>query len=103
MRAKTLTTVTLDTVLVQDQQPFLNTTDDNVVILSIRSGSYLKLNSVGGEIWKMFARPNRVSQICDALFGDYDVERSNLTREVTQFVESLVRHKLLRVLERERD
>ena len=103
MSGKALTAVSLDTVLVQDQQPFLNTTAKNVIILGIRSGLYLRLNNVGSEIWRMFARPSRVSQVCDALFQNYDVEQSTLTREVTQFVESLVQHKLLRVLDGEHD
>ena len=46
----------------------------NVVVLSIRAGSYFDFNRVGSEIWAMLAEPRRVAGILDALAQNYDVD-----------------------------
>src|SRR5262245_42955121 len=66
-----LMTVTLDTILVRDGEPISATVNEDVVVLSMRAGSYFGFNRVGSEIWNTLSEPRRVDQIFDALSQSY--------------------------------
>jgi Coenzyme PQQ synthesis protein D (PqqD) len=91
--------VTGDTILVQDGEPIPATVDQDVILLSIRAGSYFGLNRVGGEIWNMLAEPKRVRQICDALLHQHDVDSETVSRDVIPFLQTLIERRLIRVVD----
>jgi hypothetical protein len=91
--------VTIDSVLVQDEEPRAADLDGGVVVLSVRAGSYFGFNEVATEIWNMLAEPCRVSQIFDSLAERHDVEMETLARDVTPFLQTLVEHRLVRMLD----
>lgn len=72
--------------------------DGNVVVLSIRAGSYFDFNRVGSEIWTLLGEPQRVTRILDVLGQNYDVDRDTLTRDVVVFLQNLVEARLVSVL-----
>ena len=76
-------TVTVDTILARDSEPIPATVGEEVVVLSIRAGSYFGFNRVGTEIWNMLAEPRRVDQIFDALSQSHDVDADTMIRDVT--------------------
>jgi hypothetical protein len=89
----------IDTILVRDSEPVPATIDENVVLLSIRAGSYFDFNRVGSDIWNMLAEPHRVRKILDTLSQTYDVDADTLTRDVTAFLQRLVDARLVQILE----
>jgi hypothetical protein len=91
--------VTIDSVLVQDQEPRAADLDGGVVVLSVSAGSYFGFNRVATEIWHMLAAPCRVGQIFEALTQHHDVDAETLSRDVTPFLQTLIAHRLVRVLE----
>lgn len=91
--------VTIDSVLVQDEEPKAAELDGDVVILSVRAGSYFGFNRVATEIWNMLARPCRVGQIFCLLAERHDVDADTLARDVTPFLQTLVENRLLRVID----
>ncbi len=91
--------VTIDSVLVQDQEPRAADLDGGVVVLSVRAGSYFGFNAVASEIWNMLTKPCRVGQIFDSLADRHDVDAETLARDVTPFLQTLVEHRLLRVID----
>lgn len=92
-------TLTIDTILVRDKEPVPATIDNNVVLLSIRAGSYFDFNRVGSDIWNMLAEPHPVRKILDTLSQTYDVDADTLTRDVTAFLQRLVDVRLVQILE----
>ena len=92
-------TLTADTLLIRDREPMPATVEDDVVLLSLRAGSYFGFNRVGTEIWNMLAEPHRVDQICEALAPLYAVDAATMNRDVTVFLQSLIERRLLRVVE----
>jgi hypothetical protein len=92
-------TVTAETILVRDSEPVAATVDENVVILSIRAGSYFDFNKVGSDIWNMLAEPHRVRQILDGLSQTYDIDADTITSDVTAFLQTLIDNRLVRVLD----
>ena len=91
--------VSPDTILVRSTEPVATTmVDGNVVVLSIRAGSYFDFNRVGSEIWTLLGEPQRVTRILDVLGQNYDVDRDTLTRDVVVFLQNLVEARLVSVL-----
>ena len=91
--------VSADTVLVRNSEARATTmADGNVVVLSIRAGSYFDFNRAGSEIWNMLAEPHRVTRILGALAQNYDVDRDIMTRDVVAFLQNLVDARLVSVL-----
>jgi hypothetical protein len=91
-------TVTVDTVLVQDSEPIPATVDEEVVLLSVRAGNYFGFNRIGTEIWNMLAEPRRVGEILDSLSQAHDVDTDTMTRDVTQFLQTLIDRGLVKVV-----
>jgi hypothetical protein len=91
--------VTIDSVLVQDREPTAADLDDGVVVMIARAGSYFGFNRVATEIWTMLAEPCRVGQIFDSLSERHDVDAEILARDVTPFLQTLVEHRLVRVID----
>lgn len=91
--------ITIDSVLVRDKEPATADLDGGVVVLSVRAGSYFGFNRVATEIWNMLAEPCRVGQIFDSLSERNDVGAETLARDVTPFLQTLVEHRLVRVID----
>jgi hypothetical protein len=94
--------VTPDTILVQDGEPIPATVEEETVVLSMRAGAYFGFNRVGTEIWCMLAQPRRVGEIFDQLTLTHDVDTDTVTRDVTTFLDALIKRRLLRVVEPEK-
>jgi hypothetical protein len=94
----TALSVTIDSILVQDKEPTAADLDGGAVILSVRAGSYFGFNQVASEIWTMLAAPCSVGQIFDSLSERHDVDAGTLARDVTPFLQTLLEHRLVRVI-----
>jgi hypothetical protein len=90
----------VDSLLVQDEEPTAAALDGGVVVLSQRAGSYFGFNSIATEIWNMLAAPCRVDEIFNSLAECHDVDGETLMRDVTPFLQMLVEHRLVRVIDR---
>ena len=88
-----------DTLVVQDYDGICSVVDEQVIMLNVRTGSYFTLNRIGSEIWQMLAEPRRVSEIFDALSRLHDVEQITMSRDVVAFLEAMINHRLLRVVD----
>ena len=91
--------VTIDSVLVQDKTLKTAVLDGDIVVLSLRAGSYFGFNRVASEIWTMLAEPCRIRRIFEALLQDHDVDATTLARDVTPFLELLVEQGLVQVVD----
>ena len=59
-------------------------------VLLIVSGTMHQLNMVGGTIWQLADGSRSMAQVTDDLADDYDVDRSELEEDVSNFVDDLV-------------
>jgi hypothetical protein len=95
----TTVAVTVDTVLVRDSEPLPTTVDEEVIVLSVRAGAYFGFNRIGSEIWNMLSEPRRVGEILDTLAQSHEVDLDTMTRDVTQFLQTLIERRLVRVVD----
>ncbi len=90
-------TVTVDSVLVRENELAMADVDGRAVVLSLAAGSYFDLNRVATEIWDMLAEPRRVDEIFRRLSDQHDVDSATLARDVTPFLQTLLNERLVRV------
>jgi hypothetical protein len=90
--------VTTESVLVRDNEPVDADLDGGSVLLSVRAGAYFDFNPVATEIWQSLAEPRRVDQIFASLVEHHDVDMQTVMRDVTPFLQDLVKHRLVRVI-----
>lgn len=91
--------VTIDNILIRDDEPTAAALEEGVVVLSIRAGAYFGFNRVATEIWSMLAAPCRVGEIFKQLAEQHDVDDETIVRDVTPFLQTLVEHRLVRVID----
>ena len=70
-----------------------------VVMLSLRDGTYYGLDGAGVEIWRMLQTPVTIPRLVAALVERYDVEAERCRRDVLAVVVRLVEHGLVEIRE----
>lgn len=91
--------LSIDSILVRDREPRSAELDGGTVLLSLREGAYFGLNAVASEIWDMLAVPRRVSEVFAVLEEGHEVDAQTLASDVAPFLQELIDHRLLRVVE----
>jgi len=90
-------TVTVDSILVRENELAMADVDGRAVVLSLGAGSYFDFNRIATEIWDMLAEPRRVDEIFRRLSDQHDVDAATLARDVTPFLQTLLNERLVRV------
>jgi len=68
-----------------------------MAIVNLANGVYYGLDPTGARIWKLLAEPLTLDQLCRALAGVYDVDRSRLDSDVRAFVGDLAEQGLVEI------
>lgn len=68
---------------------------DEVVILGFKSGSYYSLDQVGDFVWDLLQQPQKVSDIRDAIFEEYDVELAQCENDLIVLLDDLADKELI--------
>ena len=68
---------------------------DGAVLLHLYTKRYFSLNETGSRIWSLLEQQATEDEIIDALVREYDVERPEATRAVSQLVGDLVAERLI--------
>jgi hypothetical protein len=71
------------------------TISDEAVLVNLKTGMYLGLNQVGTRMWSALNAADSVQAAYDELLGEYEVEPSELRRDLQDFVDTLVGHQLI--------
>lgn len=69
------------------------------VMLSIRSGNYYNLGTIGGRIWDSLSRPIAIQALVEELTNEFSVGPAECETEVIAFLEQLRKEGLLLVNE----
>ena len=70
-------------------QVMARTVGDETVILDLASGTYYGLDPVGARIWQLLADGKSLGEVCDVMFGEYDVAREALEGDIRRLTEEL--------------
>jgi len=93
----TSNSIGLDSIVQQRTDALVATVDDEVMMMHPDSGEYFGLNPVAGFIWNQLGEPKSVSEVCDAVQSEFDVENDRCVSDTLVFVEQMVNDELLLV------
>ena len=89
--------ISLDsTVVVVENQVFTDLGGE-VAILQLGKGIYYGLNGIGSRVWHLIQQPKRVTQVCDVLLKEYDVETERCQRDLLALLKQLSSEALIEV------
>lgn len=82
--------LTLDSEVVASPQQVSCEVASEAVLLSLESGEYFGLNEVGASIWRLIQHPRTVSELRDALLGEYEgVAPDECLQQVLAFLDEM--------------
>ena len=70
---------------------------EEVAILSIASGIYYGLNTVGARIWKLIQEPRTIHEVRNALLEEYEVEPERCEHDVLALLQELASKGLIEI------
>ena len=73
-----------------------NQIEDELVALNLETSFYYGVDGIGTQIWRLLIDEHMtISEVCQKLTAEYDVEAERCRLEVRAFVEQLINAKLL--------
>jgi Coenzyme PQQ synthesis protein D (PqqD) len=87
-----------DSVLQRDLDLIGVDMDGETVMMSVEHGAYYGIRGVGSRIWEMLEKPRQFNEIVTCVTDEYDVTREQATTEISEFLNTLSRNKLLKLL-----
>ena len=93
--------ISLESVVVQVADLVSSSLDEETVMMSVNSGKYYGLDEIGSRIWELIKQPRSVSDLCDILLEEFEVDRKQCEKDVLDFLNELAEKKLLRVIDGE--
>lgn len=66
------------------------------VLLDLRTSQYYSLNPVGQLVWRTASEPKSVSDLCEKVLSEFDVEESACVDDVRALVDTMCDAKLLK-------
>jgi hypothetical protein len=85
----------LTSVVVANREQLSTNLGDEVVILHLNAGAYYGLDHVGVFVWNFIQEPQKVSDICDAILGEYEIERERCESDLLALLEELAANQLI--------
>ncbi len=85
------------TVIAPSSQAVACEIGGETVILDLASGQYFALNPVATQIWQWLGEPCTPASICERLLAEYDVSPAECQAQVTQLLDQLASHGLVKM------
>jgi Coenzyme PQQ synthesis protein D (PqqD) len=89
--------IQMDSVIARNEDIFTGQIDDELVMVSINSGSYFVLNLSALRIWELLESPLSITGICDKLMEEFEIDPRICQSEVLNFVEKLHEKQIIKV------
>ncbi|MDF2660700.1 MAG: metallophosphoesterase [Paenibacillus sp.] len=86
----------LDQVVMQSDGFLASNMNDEKVMMSVESGKYYNLGSIGGRIWELIESPTSVRQVVTSLREEYEIDQDACERQVLSFLQTMLTEKLIR-------
>jgi hypothetical protein len=84
-------------VVVAGQDQVSSLVAGETIILSLQTGMYYGLNSVGARIWALVRTPIRVGDICETVLKEYDVGEDRCQYDVVSVLRQLAAQGLVEI------
>ncbi len=89
--------ISMDSVVSASSELVAANLDGEVVILGFKSGSYYSLADVGGFVWDQLQKPQKVSDLRDAIMGEYEIEAAQCEQDLLELLDGLAEKQLIEI------
>jgi hypothetical protein len=89
--------LTLNSIIQRDPEVIAAEADQDLIMVSLASGSYYGVSDVAREIWDAIERPKRISDLVDDLTARYHIDAASCEDQTLSFLEALLHEGLLQV------
>lgn len=87
--------ITLDTKITIPDTLFLQTVDDDTILLDTNTQEYFSLNELGTTIWDIMSKANNLKEVKKEILEKYEVDEKQVESDILKFVEVLYSKKLI--------
>jgi len=70
---------------------------DEIVLLTVESGKYFRVDAVGSRIWELIKEPTSVQSLVEQLTDEYDITKDECLDDVRGFLDELRKDELILV------
>ena len=91
-------TIGLDSTISPSEDLVSSDLDGEIVMMSIENGEYYGLDEIGSRIWTLLEEPKKVSELCDILLEEFEVEREQCEEEVLAFLNEMASDDLIHIV-----
>lgn len=88
----------LDSVVTVAPDQVSSEVGDEEVILNLQTGRYYGLQGVGPRVWSLLKEPRSISQLCDAVVAEYEVDRARCEQDLLSLLSQLAGAQLIEVV-----
>jgi hypothetical protein len=85
-----------ETVVARNGEIAFRELDGEVVMLSIQTGKYYSLDTVGSRVWELIEKPQSVRAVCEELVKEYEVDLTTCEADVLAFLGKLAADDLVK-------
>jgi Coenzyme PQQ synthesis protein D (PqqD) len=89
--------LTLKSIVQRDPEVIASEADQDLIMVSLTTGSYYGISDVAREIWEAIERPKKVSDLVDDLTSNYHIDPCSCEEQTMSFLEALLEEGLLQV------
>ncbi|MFB0613739.1 PqqD family protein [Aurantiacibacter poecillastricola] len=83
------------TKLVRNPEILSTEVGESLVMMSMETGNYHELDSIGTTIWDELETPKSLDELCDSLCGEYDVTPGQCREDIEPFLQQMKGHGLV--------
>lgn len=87
--------MSLETKVQLDPELLYSKIGDEIVLLTIESGKYFKVDAVGSRIWEIIKEPISIQALLNQLTEEYEVPFEQCQKDIMPFIAQLQADKLI--------
>ena len=88
-----------ETIVVAAESVAAAEVEGESILLDVNIGQYYGLNEVGARIMEIVQQPTPVSTIREVMSKEYEIDQDRLEHDLASFLEQMIEHQLIRIVE----
>ncbi|MEA3440908.1 MAG: PqqD family peptide modification chaperone [Chloroflexota bacterium] len=89
--------ITLKSIIHHDPEIISAPIENELVMFSLERGMYYGMDDIAGHIWQRLEQPTSVSDLCEGLLNDFDVDRETCQHETLELLNWLYQQDLIKI------
>lgn len=82
-------TIQLETTITRNAAILFSDLDDELLMMSIDSGEYYSVDTIGARVWSLLEKPTAVTTLCQTLMREFDVDLTTCQQDLLAFLHEM--------------